>query len=264
MYKFFAYFLIVLLSFGLTMNEAAAKRFGGGRSFGVQRSHSSFSHSAPKNTKPLGQRSNSSRWGGMLGGLLIGGLLASLFMQHGFASGLVTWAILGLLGLLIFNFFRKRQTLNYQTASQAFGRGQTRNDYRQEPYFADETQDFDTESFLREAKVMFIRLQNAYDQKNMQDLTAFTVPEVFAEIKMQLDERGDEPNVTEIGTLNAQLLDVTKQPDGMMISVRFTGLIKENDASIPLNEIWHFRKFTHSSQWVVGGIQQEMETGQTY
>ena len=42
MHKILTCCLIGLLAFGLGMNEAAAKRFGGGRSFGVQRAKSNF------------------------------------------------------------------------------------------------------------------------------------------------------------------------------------------------------------------------------
>ena len=81
MRTFMFYLLITALSFGVLVNEASAKRFGGGRSFGVQRSHSSlFSSHAPQ-TKAFGQQANTRKWGGVLGGLLVGGLLTSLFMS---------------------------------------------------------------------------------------------------------------------------------------------------------------------------------------
>ena len=68
---------------------------------------------------------------------------------------------------------------------------------------------------------------------------------------MQLDERGDAPNKTEVITLNAELLDVSKQFDSTIASVRFTGSIKENDDPITqLDEIWHFRQFGTSREWV--------------
>ncbi len=110
----------------------------------------------------------------------------------------------------------------------------------------------------------FTRLQAAYDQNSRQDLSTFTAPEVFAEIQMQMQmqmqmqERNSEPNKTEVIALHAQLLDVSKQADGIMASVHFTGSIIENNNPItPLDEIWHFRQFANSNRWVVGGIQQE-------
>lgn len=266
---FISCLLITLISFGLFINEASAKRFGGGRSFGVQRSYSSlYSSNKTHNTSGFRQQTNSKKWGGVLGGMLMGGLLASLFMGHGFANGLISWLIVGALGLFIMNLFRQRMQPRMQ-ASEAYASGSNAfNPFKQA--FTQHHQSgsnntahaplgFQEESFLREAKVIFNRLQAAYDQKNLQDLTTFTAPEVFGEIKMQLDERHDAPNRTEVITLNAALLDISKQFDSTMASVRFTGTIKENDDPITtLDEIWHFRQFGNNPQWLVGGIQQEV------
>ncbi len=257
--------LIALLSFGLIINEASAKRFGGGRSFGVQRSQSSlFSSNKTQNTASLGQKFNKNRWGGMLGGLLVGGLLASLFMGHGFASGIMSWLLLAAAAYFIINFLRRRAQPAMQTAQASPFKQNTYNSPFNNQYYASntsssaQTTDFVNENFLRDAKVGFIRLQAAYDQKNLADLKEFTLPEVFAEIKMQLDERGDEPNVTEVINLNAELLDMSKQAYSNMASVRFTGTLKENNEVNQLDEIWHFRQLENSKEWLVGGIQQEV------
>ena len=256
---------IVLLTLVLVINEASAKRFGGGRSFGVQRSQSSlFKQHSTQNT-PLGQTAKS-KWGGMLGGLLVGGLLASLFMGNGLANGLMTWLVLGLVLFFIVGFLRRRMLAGVPSAQthplqqnsfNYFTKTNTSNSSNGN--FSDYPAEFDPEPFLRNAKVNFIRLQAAYDQKNIQDLNAFTAPEVFAEIKMQLEERGDEPNKTEVGQLDAQLLDVSRQSYSTIASVRFTGSIKENDDPItPLDEIWHFSQFDNTKEWVITGIQQEV------
>ncbi|HAT8178525.1 TPA: DUF1517 domain-containing protein [Legionella pneumophila] len=260
-------FLIALLSFGLIINEASAKRFGGGRSFGVQRSHSSlFSSNKTYNTSSLAQKANKNRWGGVLGGLLVGGLLASLFMGNGLANGLITWLILGSVIFFIVSFLRRKMNPGMQSAQSGAFRQNSFQQFTQNygnrsnggAHFAEQESNFDAESFLRDAKVTFIRLQSAYDQKNLQDLQTFTVPEVFAEIKMQLDERGDAPNQTEVISLDAKLLDVSKQSFSTIASVQFTGTIKENGEISNLDEIWHFRQFDNRKEWVVGGIQQEV------
>lgn len=267
MRKVFSFLLIALFTFGLVVNDAAAKRFGGGRSFGVQRSKSSlFSPRAPQNTQSLGaKRANTSKWGGVLGGLLVGGLLASLFMGNGLGTGLLTWLLVGLAIFFIVGLFRRKMQPGFQSASNnAFRQQSPLNNYTNS--YANNSSSnasvyplgFDKEAFLREAKIKFIRLQAAYDQKNLQDLQDFTAPEVFAEIKMQLDERGAEINKTEVINLDAELLDVSKQADSTIASVRFTGSIKENDIPAPLDEIWHYRQFFNSNEWVVGGIQQEI------
>ncbi|ARG97750.1 Tim44 domain-containing protein [Legionella micdadei] len=268
MRSFFSYLLIGILTFGLVVNEASAKRFGGGRSFGVQRSYSSL-FSSPAKAQPMkstGKRANTGKWGGILGGLLAGSLLTSLFMGHGLGSGLLSWLILGSIAFFVISFLRRKMQPGFQSAQT--------NSFRQNPFsnasthayagnassssFTTYPSGFEPEAFLRDAKVKFIRLQAAYDQKNLQDLHDFTAPEVFAEIKMQLDERGNEPNKTEVTHLNAQLLDVSKQADSTMASVRFTGVLNENGEETQLDEIWHFRQFFNSKTWVVGGIQQEV------
>lgn len=265
MRTFILYLLITTLTFGFVVNEASAKRFGGGRSFGVQRSQSSlFSSHAPQ-TKSFGQQVNTRKWGGVLGGLLVGGLLASLFMGHGLGAGLLSWLAIGALGVFLVGFFRKKMQPDLQPAhanayrENSFSRPTEFFTANNENNVSDYPAGFEPETFLRDAKVMFIRLQAAYDQKNRQDLSTFTAPEVFAEVEMQLTERGDEANTTEVMNLNAQLLDVSKQADSMMASVRFTGSLKENnDPIMQLDEIWHFRQFIGNNNWVVGGIQQDV------
>ena len=265
MRTFIFYLLITTLTFGLVVNEASAKRFGGGRSFGVQRSQSSLFSSHTPQTKSFGQQVNTRKWGGVLGGLLVGGLLASLFMGHGLGAGLLSWLAIGALGVFLVGFFRKKMQPDSQPAhanafrENSFSRPTEFFTGKNENNVSGYPAGFKPETFLRDAKVMFIRLQVAYDQKNRQDLSAFTAPEVFAEVEMQLTERGDEPNTTEVIHLNAQLLDVSKQADSMMASVRFTGSIKENnDPIMSLDEIWHFRQFIGNNNWVVGGIQQDV------
>lgn len=263
MRTFIFYLLMTTLTFGLLVNEASAKRFGGGRSFGVQRSSSSLFASHAPQTKSFGQQANTRKWGGVLGGLLVGGLLTSLFMGHGFGAGLLSWLAIGAIGLFLVSFMRKKMQPGFQSANSNSFNGNvfnkpadffTANKGNTSGYPAG----FDPETFLREAKVTFIRLQAAYDQKNRQDLSDFTAPEVFAEIEMQIQERGDEPNATQVLDLQAQLLDVSKQVDSIIASVRFTGSIKENtDPVMQLDEIWHFRQFVGNNKWVVGGIQQE-------
>lgn len=266
MRTFFSYLFIALLTFGLTISEASAKRFGGGRSFGVQRSQSSlFKQHSSSNTSSFNQRANSakSKWGGVLGGMLVGGLLASLFMGHGFANGIMTWLILGSVLFFIVSYFRRRMQPGLQSVqAQPFSQPSFNPFANVNPGSSNQSSypaGFSADDFLRQAKVTFIRLQAAYDQANLQDLNTFTAPEVFAEIKMQISERGDAPNKTEVIHLQAELLDVSKQAGTTIASVRFTGSIKEdNDPLSQLDEIWHFRQFSANAEWVVGGIQQDV------
>ena len=119
---------------------------------------------------------------------------------------------------------------------------------------------------MREAKLQFIRLQAAYDQKNLDDIRDFTTPEDFAEIKLQFEERGIAENKTDVVSLEADLLDVENQTQSisdtemqtMIASVRFNGMIQEDRhlTASAVNEIWHFKKDIGSLRWVVAGVQQ--------
>jgi len=120
--------------------------------------------------------------------------------------------------------------------------------------------DFDTESFLRNAKVHYVRLQAAWDAGNLDDIREFTTPEMFAEIKMDLGDRGAEVNKTDVVTLDAQLLGIESTPNQHVASVRFSGMIREKagEAAQPFGEVWNLAKSTSGTGgWLLAGIQQE-------
>ena len=119
--------------------------------------------------------------------------------------------------------------------------------------------DFDVPGFLRAAKANFIRLQAAWDKKDINDLHQFTTPEMFAELRLQLEERGNAPNVTDVIDLDADLLGIETFQNEYMASVRFTGKIRENPnaPAEPFEEIWNMtRPISKESGWVLAGIQQ--------
>ena len=118
---------------------------------------------------------------------------------------------------------------------------------------------FDTEAFLRNAKVYFVRLQAAWDAGNMDDIREFTTPEMFAEIRVDLAGRGAQPNQTDVVQLNADLLGVEERASEHLASVRFSGLIREGmgEPAEPFVEIWNLSKSRTSGEgWLLAGIQQ--------
>ncbi|MDD5732159.1 MAG: Tim44-like domain-containing protein [Patescibacteria group bacterium] len=271
MKKLFTLLLVALFSFGLATGEAGAKRFGGGTSFGKQRQ--SISPSAPKApasapaagapAKPGG------KWLGPLAGLAAGGLLASLFMGHGF-EGIKMMDILIMLGIAaaIFFIFRSLRRNSMPQASPAGGMpygsdrpaGQAMGSGA--PLMAAGTRPawFEDEPFLRQAKGNFIRLQDANDKADLNDIREFTTPEVFAEISLQIQERGGKPQHTEIVALNAEMADVVTEGDYVIASVRFSGQVREEPGAgaEPFNEIWHIQKALNqpNGSWFIAGIQQ--------
>ncbi len=119
--------------------------------------------------------------------------------------------------------------------------------------------DFDVPGFLRQAKLNFVRLQAANDAGNMDDIRECTTPEMYAEIKLELQERGGVPQKTEVVSVDAQLLDVTTEEKRHIASVRYTGLIRETPNAQPeaFDEVWHLTKPLDGSHgWTIAGIQQ--------
>jgi predicted lipid-binding transport protein (Tim44 family) len=119
--------------------------------------------------------------------------------------------------------------------------------------------DFDTQGFLRHAKTYFIRLQAAWDKADINDIREFSTPEMFAELRMQLQERGASANVTDVMTLEAELLGIETASEHYLASVKFSGMIKEaaNAPVEPFSEIWNLLKpTTGPGGWVLAGIQQ--------
>jgi len=116
---------------------------------------------------------------------------------------------------------------------------------------------FDTEAFVRNAKVYFVRLQAAWDAGNMDDIREFTTPEMFAEVRVDLSSRGAEKNQTDVVKLDADLLGVEDRGSEYLASVRFHGLIRETSggAAEPFEEIWNLSKRTGEG-WLLAGIQQ--------
>jgi predicted lipid-binding transport protein (Tim44 family) len=118
---------------------------------------------------------------------------------------------------------------------------------------------FDAESFLRHAKASFIRMQAAWDRSDLNDLREFTSPEVFAELQLQIQERGGQPDFTEVVSIDAQLLGIETTERDYMASVQFNGMIRNapNGQAEPYVEVWNLAKpLNGNGGWVLAGIQQ--------
>lgn len=118
---------------------------------------------------------------------------------------------------------------------------------------------FDTVGFVRNAKTYFIRLQAAWDKADINDIREFTTPEMFAELRLQIQERGATANHTDVVSLDAEVLGVETVGNEHVASVKFFGFIKEDQNASPAQfaEIWNLSKpTTGQGGWVLAGIQQ--------
>jgi predicted lipid-binding transport protein (Tim44 family) len=123
--------------------------------------------------------------------------------------------------------------------------------------------DFDGEGFERLSKMLFIRMQAANDSADLNDLRQFTTPELFAALRLDLQDRGEAAQHTDVVKVDAQLIDFEQDSERQVVSVRYTGLVREDaDAqATPFDEVWHLVKPNDDSRsWAIAGIQQRAST----
>jgi len=265
----------VFIGFSFIVPDAEARRMGGSKSFGMQRTAPAKQNAAPTpqrqqtGTAPTTAPQKRS-WMGPIAGLAAGLGLAALFSHLGLGEEMASFLMLALLAMAAFMLFRffMRRNAPAAPAMQYAGMPQ------QGPAAFDQAPaalgggamvgafppGFDADAFAREAKLNFIRLQAAFDAANLDDLRAFTSPEVYAEISMQLAERGDAAQMTDVMVLDAEVLEAVDEGNRHVVSVRFTGQVREaaDQDVLPLDEIWHLTKpASGPGGWVIAGIQQQ-------
>ena len=303
--------IALALCIGLTLSlDANAKRFGGGKSSGMQRQELSqpkaptaapatpaqapTAAAVPNRAQQAGapaapQAQPKRSWMGPLAGLAAGIGLAALASHFGFGEELASMMMMGLIAvavMMLIGFFMRRRAASQQPAMAGAGAGAGAMNYTssnpsqydagssQPAYAAASTPeaapadaqpagsipaDFDADAFVRNAKVNFIRLQAANDARNLEDIREYTTPELFAEIKMNWMEQSGSAQKTDVVSLNAEVLDVTEEAARYIVSVRFTGLLREDVNAAPeaIDETWHLTKpQSGNSGWFVAGIQQ--------
>ena len=280
-----------VVGLGLMVPDAEAKRLGGGKSAGMQRQATPAPSAPAAAGKPAAapaaaapaaaaKPAGMSRFLGPLAGLAAGLGIAALLSHFGMGEGMANMLLI--LALVAVAFFVIRWLMSKRTPQagmQYAGAGPgnvTPTNFNPAPaqfegsgvgagaaaataVGANIPADFDVEGFLRQAKLSFVRLQAANDRGDMDDIREFTSPEMFAEIKMQYQERGNKSQETDVMQLNAELLEVATEEGRHVASVHFSGQLREDANAAPeaFAETWHLVKPTDGSRgWNVAGIQQ--------
>ena len=278
MKRFTVLLTIVLTCLSLLATSAEARRFGGGGSFGKQRTMSAPPQKSPAAAPAPGTPAQpaatpqpaGNRWLGPLAGLAAGVGLGMLFSHMGLGEGMGTFLMI-MLAVVAVMFLISMLRRKPQPAMQYAGSGAPYGGVQepvQQPLSssvaapvaaANIPADFPVESFLRNSKTSFIRLQAANDRKDLNDIREYTTPEMFAEISMQLQERDNTPQKTDVISVGADLLEVVTENDHAIASVRMSGLLSENNGTAEkFDEIWHVQKNLkdEKSVWLLAGIQQ--------
>lgn len=270
---------VVLCGLSLIGIEAEAKRLGGGKSMGTQRNMTQQAApkapaqqqaaGAPASPQPAAAPAN--KWLGPLAGLAMGAGLMALFMNNGIAgalSGLLLAAALAGVAVLAFRALRGRTAqapMQYAghtgTAAPepvAIGSGGAA------PHAVAATAgrwpaDFNAAEFLRHGRLNFVRLQEAHDARDSAALADFLAADLLADVQAQWQTEGATQGKTDVVTLESEVLEVITEGLLYVVSVRFSGLIREDGAAEaqPFAEIWHLEKpLRGATGWLVSGIQQ--------
>jgi predicted lipid-binding transport protein (Tim44 family) len=119
--------------------------------------------------------------------------------------------------------------------------------------------DFDVESFLRQAKSQYVRLQAAHDAADLAQLSDFTSPDLFVQIKAEIAARATGQSKTEILGLDAELLGLHSDAIEHMACVRFRGALRERAELVTesFDEVWNLTKpLDGTAGWLLAGVQQ--------
>lgn len=221
--------------------------------------------------------------GGMLGGILAGTLIGSMLFGGGFGgfgmADILLFALVAFVGLKLL-----RMVMGRRTAPAAAGAGdyaRTNDAPAGGPAGSDPWQrmrsespaspaagvapasgvpaGFDQDDFLRGAKILFARLQESWDKRDIDDIATFTTSAILNEVREQA-EADPGSSQTEIILINASMVSLEREGDDEVATVFFDVLVRENpeaDAPNQVRELWHFVRPAESSQpWRLDGIQQ--------
>jgi predicted lipid-binding transport protein (Tim44 family) len=284
--------ILVATTAWLAADIADARRLGGGRSFGAQRqmtpapstpnatpnAPSAASPSVAPRTAtpaPAAAPSGMSRWLGPIAGLAAGlglaALLAHLGLSEAFAS-LLLLVLIGVAAVVLVRFLLLRRNgpprMQYAAAPGSRVEPQVgRTVAAFEPVMKGggtaTTTDrfppgFDAAAFAEQAKMQFRKLQAAYDNADREALADVMTPEMLSEVEADLANRRSH-EATIIDRLDAEVIDVATEGRQHWMSVRFTGLLREDGTMLPkeFEETWNLVKpVDGSSGWMLAGIQQ--------
>lgn len=289
MKKFLLGLCLALSSLTMIVTDAEAARLGSGRSMGMQRNTTAVQQGStaqrPMQANPATNPATPAQpqkrsWMGPLAGLAAGLGIAALLSHFGMGEAVGNFLMIALLGfaaLFVIRMLMQRKAgsatpannslqyagaanpMAYNAQQPAYGNAAA-NSYAPEQQFAPNLPaGFDAEGFERTAKVNFLRLQAANDKGDLNDLREFTTPEMYAEIKLDIDARKGATQQTDVVSLDAQVLEVITEGNRHIASVRFSGLIRETaqGAAEPFNEVWNLIKAIDGNQgWQIAGIQQ--------
>ncbi|MBC7708457.1 MAG: Tim44 domain-containing protein [Rhizobacter sp.] len=290
---------IAIIAVALALGGAAsveAKKFGGGKSVGTQRSAPTTSPSAsPTSAVPASAataapaaaaaapKTGMAKWAGPLAGIAAGLGLGYLFSQMGGgASSMLMMVLLAGLAIgglfLVARMFMRKQNPGMASPGGSitpspYGAPQQRVEHTSYagtgaasgaavPLAAAASSfgipaDFDKAGFEANAKSQFMALQAANDKGDLDAVRDFATDDFYNQIAK--DVAGGNKDATHVDELHAELTGIETERGQYWASVQFTGKMREDGMMMAsdFRETWNLTKPVDGSKgWLLAGIQQ--------
>lgn len=284
MRRFLSIALALCVGLTLALDVNAAKRMGGGKSFGSAPTHQTRqaapaqqtpNAAAPAAAGKAAAASGASRWLGPLAGIAAGGLLASMFMGDGFdGMQIFDFLIIGLIAFLIFRFLAARKRAQQQGQPAMAGHGpapfQREMPQQQSPIFGSAAPAvvqpsfnapswFNEQRFIEAGREHFMSLQQHWDAAEMDKIAEFVTPQMLSFLKEERASLGDAYQSTYIDNLQVQLDGIDELADKTVATLTFNGVSKSSrfDQGEVFSESWRMERVHGDNQpWLVAGIRQ--------
>lgn len=280
----------ILLTFTVTLDEAHAKRLGGGKTFG--RTHQTAPAPRREADAPAqrqqdaratpGQQGSRGGMGGLFGGLLAGGLLAALFMGGAFDGlQLMDILIIGALAFVILKLIRgagraparppvaRTPQPAYAGAGPQAPAAPVFGARREAPAAAPVSTGsdavpfnlplgFDTPAFLEGATEHYRILQDAWNRNDLAKIREYVTPALYAELQAERASLPGEQH-TEVLGVDAALVRADQTFGNAEVSIRFTGRYRDPVEGVEedFTDIWHLERnyASDDAPWFIAGVE---------
>lgn len=277
----FAMLLVFVLA---PVQEAEAKKFGGGKTFGSTRQTAPQQPAnrpdaaTPPQKAPAGTAANAGKKGmvgGLLGGLLAGGLIAALLGGAFEGIQLMDIVILGLLAFVIIRLMRRRAPAQAQTPPLYSGPQPDLRSTDAIPPARDTLfgssgggfsasvpfnlpPGFDLNGFLAGAREHYRILQDAWNCNDLAKIQEYVTPALYNDLRAERATLHGEQH-TEVLFVDAELVRADHDGREAEVSIKFSGRYRDTHEGIeePITDIWHLqRDLTRpDAPWYIMGIE---------
>jgi len=280
---------LLMLAVVALPQDAEAKRFGGGGSFGksfftqkkvaptpVAPRQSTTQQTATQQGMAAPKTAGATR-GGMLGGLLAGGLLGALFFGGAFDGiQLMDVLIVGLIGFVLFKLLARSQVARPQPSyaghpsghQQAAPKAAAPTAFEPTPLMSERFDEaevalpewFDKSAFIDGARQHFAELQKAWALNDLSTIQTYCSSELYTQLVAERHKLGSATLDNDLVSVMVEIIGFAQEGDEARLSINFYGWMREGagQETTEFNEIWHLTRDLSAADadWFIVGLQQ--------